>query len=95
MQNRIDHSIYFLTTWYGYTGSVSFSVQICLRFLVPTCSTQISFAYFFLNSRMNRGSHSSDAMPKSLQHRSSALDLHPSPAVGIVSSEKYWHSPRA
>src|SRR4051812_33788672 len=34
-------------------------------------------------------------MPRSLQQRERALDLHPSAAVGIVSSEKYWHSPRA
>jgi hypothetical protein len=70
-------------------------VQIWRFFLLTTCSTHSSRQWAFLNSRMKRGSHSSDAMPRSLQQRSSAFDLQPSPAVGIVSSEKYWHSPRA
>lgn len=44
---------------------------------------------------MNLGSQSSEAMPRSLQQRMRALDLQPSPAVGMLSSPKYWHSPRA
>lgn len=44
---------------------------------------------------MKRGSHSSDAITRSLQHRISAFDLHPSAAVDIPSSLKYCCSPRA
>ncbi|KAJ2965355.1 hypothetical protein NUW58_g10899 [Xylaria curta] len=42
-----------------------------------------------------RGSHSSEAMPRSLQHRISAFDLQPSAAVDTPSSLKYCCSPRA
>jgi hypothetical protein len=48
-----------------------------------------------VNSLMKRGSQSSDAMPRSLQHRIKALDLQPSVAVGIPSGSKYCCSPRA
>jgi hypothetical protein len=53
-----------------------------------TCSTHTSLVSFPVNSRINRGSQSSLAMPKSLQHRMSALDLHPSVAVGMPSGSK-------
>jgi len=86
---------HLFTAWKGYVTSASLSFQIWRRFLETTCSTQTSSQCCFLKSRMKRGSHSSDAIPRSLQHRVSALDLQPSPAVGIVSSEKYVHSPRA
>lgn len=44
---------------------------------------------------MSGTDHSSLAIPRSLQHRNTALDLHASIAVGIPSMEKYSCSPRA
>jgi hypothetical protein len=44
--------------------------------------------YCALNLRIQRGSHSSLAMPRSLQHRTSALDRQPSVAVGMPSGLK-------
>jgi hypothetical protein len=64
-------------------------------FLVGTCSANTSTQYSFLNSRMNRGSHSSLATPRSLQQRIRALLLHASVAVGIPEGSKYSCSPRA
>lgn len=79
----------------GYLTSSSLRSQICFFFLVVTCSTHCWTAWAFMNLRMKRGSHSSDAMPRSLQHRISAFDLHPSAAVDTPSSLKYCCSPRA
>ena len=63
--------------------------------LVGTCSANTSTQYCFLNSRMNRGSHSSLAIPRSLQQRIRALLLQASVAVGIPEGSKYSCSPRA
>ncbi len=63
--------------------------------LVGTCSAYTSTQYSFLNPRMNRGSHSSLAIPRSLQQRISALLLQASVAVGIPEGSKYSCSPRA
>lgn len=63
--------------------------------LVGTCSTYTSTQYSLLNPRMNRGSHSSLAIPRSLQQRISALLLQASVAVGIPEGSKYSCSPRA
>lgn len=62
---------------------------------VLASSTKTSTQYFCLNCRMKRGSQSSDAMPKSLQHRMRALDLAPSEAVAMPFGSKYSCSPRA
>jgi hypothetical protein len=62
--------------------------------LEGTCSAYTSTQYSFLNSRMNRGSHSSLATPRSLQQRISALLLQASVAVGIPEGSKYSCSPR-
>ena len=86
---------YNLTSLYGYLALSSFLSTIFLFFLVLTCSTHISFVILFVNSLMKRGSQSSEAIPKSLQHRIKALDLQPSVAVGIPSGSKYCCSPRA
>ena len=59
------------------------------------CSTHTSFVILLVNSLMNRGSQSSEAIPRSLQHRIRALDLQPSVAVGMPSGSKYCCSPRA
>lgn len=72
----------------GYLGSSSFRSHICFFFFVGTCSTQICFAWSFMNFRLYRGSHSSLATPRSLQQRIRAFDLQPSVAVGIPSGEK-------
>ena len=64
-------------------------------FLVGRCSANTSTQCWDLNSRMNRGSHSSLATPKSLQHRMSALLLHASVAVGMPEGSKYSCSPLA
>lgn len=64
-------------------------------FLVGTCSANTSTQYFALNSRMKRGSQSSLAMPRSLQHRISALLFTASVAVGMPLGSKYSCSPRA
>lgn len=77
-----------LDSLYGYLTSSSFRYHNCFFFLVGTCSTQTCFARSFMNFRTNRGSQSSLATPKSLQHRIMALDLHPSVAVGMPSGEK-------
>ena len=79
----------------GYLTASSFLMTIFLFFLVATCSTHTSLVYLLLNSRINLGSHSSLAIPKSLQHRIRAFDLHPSVAVGMPSGSKYCCSPRA
>ena len=72
----------------GYLGSSSFLNEIFFFFLVTTCSTQISRPFSRRNLRMNRGSHNSDAMPRSLQHLIKAFDLQPSVAVGMPSGSK-------
>jgi len=59
------------------------------------CSTHTSTQCFALNSLIKVGSHSSLAMPRSLQHRIRALDLQASVAVGMPDSSKYSCSPRA
>lgn len=51
--------------------------------------------YFFLKSLMKRGSQSSLAMPRSLQHRIRALDLAASEAVAMPFGSKYSCSPLA
>jgi hypothetical protein len=48
-----------------------------------------------LNERMNAGSHSSEAIPRSFEHLIRAFDLQPSVAVGIPLGSKYSCSPRA
>jgi hypothetical protein len=80
--------IYILTSLKGYLTWSSFRTTIFFFFFVLTCSTHTSLVSFPVNSRINRGSQSSLAMPKSLQHRMSALDLHPSVAVGMPSGSK-------
>lgn len=55
-------------------------------FLVEKCSTQADSIDFFLKLRMKTGSQSSEAMPRSLQQRISALDLQPSTAEGRPSA---------
>jgi hypothetical protein len=64
-------------------------------FFVDKCSAKTSTPCCALNSRMKRGSQSSDAMPRSLQQRMSALLLHASVAVGMPDGSKYSCSPRA
>lgn len=61
----------------------------------PTPSHQTSTACFFLNVLMNLGSHSSEAIPRSLQHLIKAFDLAPSEAVAIPWGLKYSCSPLA
>lgn len=85
----------YFDSLYGYLTSSSFLSHICFFFLDGTCSTQTCFEFSFMNRRMNLGSHSSLATPKSLQHRIRAFDLQPSVAVGIPSGEKKSCSPRA
>lgn len=55
----------------------------------------VSRACSFKKALMKRGSHSSLAIPRSLQQRIKAFDLQPSVAVGIPSESKYCCSPRA
>lgn len=86
--------IYF-TSLYGYLTTSSFLLTIFLFFFVVTCSTQTSVVMSVKHFLINRGSQSSDAIPRSLQHRIRALDLQPSVAVGIPSGSKYCCSPRA
>ena len=93
--HHIPKPIYNFTSLKGYLGLSSFLSTIFLFFFVLACSTQISFVILLVNSLMKRGSQSSDAMPRSLQHRIKALDLQPSVAVGIPSGSKYCCSPRA
>lgn len=83
------------TSFSGYFNSSSFLMKCFLLLFVTTCSTSVSLAISFINFLMNRGSHNSDAMPRSLQQRMRAFDLHPSVAVGIPSGSKYCCSPRA
>ena len=79
----------------GYSnGGASFRLHSFL-FFPPVPSAQTSAAYLPLNSLINLGSHSSLAMPRSLQHRMSALDLAPSEAVAMPLGSKYSCSPRA
>lgn len=87
-------SIYFVSL-NGYLTASSFLNTIFFFFFVVTCSTQTSFVMSFVNVRMNLGSQSSEAMPRSLQQRIRALDLQPSVAVGMPSGSKYCCSPRA
>lgn len=83
------------TSLNGYLITSSFLIQCFRLFFVTTCSTIVSFAISAKNLRMNRGSQSSEAIPKSLQHRIRAFDLQPSVAVGMPSGSKYCCSPRA
>ena len=87
MHSRLLYAPYF-DSLKGYLGSSSFLNHICFFFSDGTCSTQICFAFSFMNTLMYRGSHSSLATPRSLQQRISAFDLHPSVAVGMPSGEK-------
>jgi hypothetical protein len=64
-------------------------------FFVGRCSANTSAPCCALNSRMKRGSHSSLAMPRSLQQRMSALLFAASVAVGMPLGSKYSCSPRA
>jgi hypothetical protein len=64
-------------------------------FFVTTFSTNTSTHTLALKSRMNRGLHSSWAIPRSLQHRINALDLAPSLAVATPDGSKYSCSPLA
>ena len=66
----------------------SFLIHIFFLFLVTVCSTQISLAFVATNLRINLGSQSSLATPRSLQQRIKALDLQPSAEVGIPSGVK-------
>jgi hypothetical protein len=93
--NPASTSLYMLVCLKGYLTASSFLSTIFFFFLVVTCSTHTSFVISVVNFRMNRGSHSSDAIPRSLQHRIRALDLQPSVAVGMPSGSKYCCSPRA
>lgn len=83
------------TSFHGYLTSSSFLMKCFLLFLVVACSTIISRTWLFMKPRMNLGSQSSLAIPRSLQQRMSALDLQPSVAVGMPSGSKYCCSPRA
>lgn len=83
------------TSLKGHFTSSSLRIQCFRRFLVVRCSTIVSRASSLRNFLMNRGSHNSLAMPRSLQHRIRALDLQPSVAVGMPSGSKYCCSPRA
>jgi len=76
------------TSFSGHLISSSFRIQCFLLLRVFTFSTSVSLASLFKNFRMNRGSQSSEAMPRSLQQRISALDLQPSVAVGMPSASK-------
>lgn len=84
-----------VTSLNGYFNSSSLRMKCFLRLLVVTCSTINSRACVFIKPRINLGSQSSEAIPKSLQQRMSALDLQPSVAVGMPSGSKYCCSPRA
>lgn len=79
----------------GYLNSSSFLIKCFRLFFVTWCSTIISLPISDMNFLMKRGSHSSDAIPRSLQHRINAFDLQPSVAVGMPSGSKYCCSPRA
>lgn len=83
------------TSLKGYFNSSSFLIKCFLLFFVMTCSTINSLAISFMYLRMNRGSQSSEAIPRSLQQRIRAFDLQPSVAVGMPSASKYCCSPRA
>jgi hypothetical protein len=72
----------------GYGTASPFRIQIFVFFLLTTCSTKTSRVCAALNFRMKRGSQSSLATPRSLQHLIIALDLQPSVAVGMPSGEK-------
>jgi hypothetical protein len=93
--NPGGYHIYALTSLYGYFALSSFLSTIFLFFFVLACSTHTSLVIDFVNSRMKRGSQSSEAIPRSLQQRIRALDLQPSVAVGMPSGSKYCCSPRA
>lgn len=73
---------------YGYSNDSPFLSQIFFFFLVTWCSPNFSSQCFFLNILIQRGSQSSLAIPRSLQHRIKALDLQPSVAVGIPLGSK-------
>lgn len=80
----------------GYSkAGISFLLQSFLFLPLFASSTHTSTQCFALKVRMKRGSQSSEAIPRSLQHRISALDLAPSVAVATPSGEKYSCSPRA
>lgn len=83
------------TSLKGYFTRSSFLSQNFLRFLVNACSTNASLACSFRNLRIYRGSQSSLATPRSLQHLMRAFDLQPSVAVATPSESKYCCSPRA
>ena len=83
----ISYCPYF-TSLNGYLTASSFLKNIFFRFFDVWCSTNTSFEYFAKNCLTNLGSHSSLAIPRSLQHRRKAVDLQPSTAVGIASGEK-------
>lgn len=72
----------------GYRTASSFLIQTFFFFFVTRCSTHNSLAFAAIKDLMKRGSHSSLAMPRSLQQRIRALDLQPSAAVGMPSGLK-------
>ena len=93
--NWISYYMPPLTNFHGYSITSPFRYHSFLRLFVPTFSTKTSTHFCFLNRLMNLGSHNSDAIPKSLQQRMSALLLQPSVAVGMPEGSKKSCSPRA
>lgn len=89
IQKKKKNRDYFVpVAFHGYATSSSFLIQILDLRLFTTCSTNTSLVYSALNLRIQRGSHSSLATPRSLQQRTSAFDLQPSVAVGMPSGLK-------
>lgn len=79
-----------------FVSSFDTGLVVWTHFLpVFASSTNTSTQCFFLKSRMKRGSQSSEAIPRSLQHRMRAFDFAPSEAVAIPLGSKYSCSPRA
>jgi len=93
--NLTAHTSFYLVSLKGYLTVSSLRITIFFFFLVVTCSTHISLVISFANVRINLGSQSSEAIPRSLQQRIRAFDLQPSVAVGMPSGSKYCCSPRA
>jgi hypothetical protein len=97
LSNQAQHILPFPQESLNPPGATSTSLRMKIFFflLLVICSTHTSLLCCALNLRINTGSQSSLAMPRSLQHRINALDLHPSVAVGMPSGSKYCCSPRA
>lgn len=93
--NRYPEAAYF---FFCVTCSTIASVQyFFLKSLINVGSLQTGNISFRAKPSEDISStdHSSLAIPRSLQHLSTAFDLHASIAVGIPSMEKYSCSPRA